>query len=185
MVPFLYSDHWLLLSASTFANYCHFLNVTIEDANVVPQSLWPYDHVLHQKENNVVNTASSGLLPCMSSEPLRKSTHFLHQYMSPFAMLTFVLFYKEGLYISTQHRTKHWRGSPFTGLPHHHLVRVEIITSMLAHSSTPLYLSIFCCHRTHATCIFCQNNSIILWFIVAFIWFLHHWIRHLLFVIPI
>jgi hypothetical protein len=39
MVPFLYSDHGLLLSASTFANCCHFLNVTIEDANVVPQSL--------------------------------------------------------------------------------------------------------------------------------------------------
>jgi hypothetical protein len=29
------------LSASTFANCCHFLNITIEDANVVPQSLWP------------------------------------------------------------------------------------------------------------------------------------------------
>jgi hypothetical protein len=28
MVPFLYSDHWLLLSASTFADCCHFLNVT-------------------------------------------------------------------------------------------------------------------------------------------------------------
>jgi hypothetical protein len=39
MVPFLYSDHRLLLSASTFADCCHFLNVTIEDANVVPQSL--------------------------------------------------------------------------------------------------------------------------------------------------
>jgi hypothetical protein len=43
MVPFLYSDHRLLLSASTFADCCHFLNVTIEDANVVPQSLWHYD----------------------------------------------------------------------------------------------------------------------------------------------
>jgi hypothetical protein len=39
MVPFLYSDHRLLLSASTFADCCHFLNVTIEDVNVVPQSL--------------------------------------------------------------------------------------------------------------------------------------------------
>jgi hypothetical protein len=39
MVPFLYSDHRLLLSASTFADCCHFLNVTIEDANVIPQSL--------------------------------------------------------------------------------------------------------------------------------------------------
>jgi hypothetical protein len=39
MVPFLYSDHQLLLSASTFADCCHFSNVTIEDANVVPQSL--------------------------------------------------------------------------------------------------------------------------------------------------
>jgi hypothetical protein len=46
MVPFLYSNHRLLLSASTFANCCHFLNVTIEDAKVVPQSLWPYDPLI-------------------------------------------------------------------------------------------------------------------------------------------
>jgi hypothetical protein len=31
------------VSTSTFANCCHFLNVTIEDTNVVPQSLWHYD----------------------------------------------------------------------------------------------------------------------------------------------
>jgi hypothetical protein len=43
MVPFLYSDHQLLLSTSTFADCCHFLNATIEDANVIPQSLWHYD----------------------------------------------------------------------------------------------------------------------------------------------
>jgi hypothetical protein len=79
----------------------------------------------------VVNTAISGLLPRMSSEPLRKSTHFLHQYTSPFATLTSVLFYKEGLYMSTQHCSKRWRGSPFTGSPQYHLVRVEIITSIL------------------------------------------------------
>jgi hypothetical protein len=41
------------------------------------------------------------------AEPLRKSTHFLHQYMSPFTMLPSVLFYKEGLYIFTQHSSKH------------------------------------------------------------------------------
>jgi hypothetical protein len=51
--------------------------------------------------------------------------------MSPFAMLTSVLLYKEGLYISMEHHSKHRRGSPFTGSPHHHLVRVEIITSIL------------------------------------------------------
>jgi hypothetical protein len=39
MVLFSYSDHQLLLSASTFADCCHFLNITIEDTNVVPQSL--------------------------------------------------------------------------------------------------------------------------------------------------
>jgi hypothetical protein len=66
------------------------------------------------------------------AEPLRKSIHCLHQYTSPFATLTSVLFfYKEGPYISTQHRSKHRRGSPFTGSPHHHLVRIEIITSIL------------------------------------------------------
>jgi hypothetical protein len=41
------------------------------------------------------------------AEPLRKSTHFLHQYTSPFTTLPSVLFYKEGLYISMQHRSKH------------------------------------------------------------------------------
>jgi hypothetical protein len=41
--PFSHSNHRLLLSASTFADCCRFLNVTIEDANVVPQSLWRYD----------------------------------------------------------------------------------------------------------------------------------------------
>jgi uncharacterized membrane protein len=30
-----------------------------------------------------------------------------------------------------QHRSKHWRGSPFTGSPHHHLVRVGVNTSIL------------------------------------------------------
>jgi hypothetical protein len=43
MVPFSSSAHRLLLSASTFTDCCNFLNVTIEDANVVPQSLWYYD----------------------------------------------------------------------------------------------------------------------------------------------
>jgi hypothetical protein len=39
------------LSASTFADCCHFLNVTIEDANVVPQSLWPYEPLTHSYFN--------------------------------------------------------------------------------------------------------------------------------------
>jgi hypothetical protein len=43
----------------------------------------------------------------MHAEPLRKSTHFLRQYTSPFATLPSVLFYKEGLYIFTQHSSKH------------------------------------------------------------------------------
>jgi hypothetical protein len=67
----------------------------------------------------------------MHAEPLRKSTHFLHQCTSPFTTLPSVLFYKEGLYIFTQHSSKHWCGSPFTGLPHHHLVRVGVNTSIL------------------------------------------------------
>jgi hypothetical protein len=67
----------------------------------------------------------------MHVEPLRKSTHFLHQHMSPFTTLPSVLFYKEGLYIFMQHSSKHWRGSTFTSLPHHHLVRVGVNTSIL------------------------------------------------------
>jgi hypothetical protein len=51
--------------------------------------------------------------------------------MSPFTTLPSVLFYKEGLYIFMQHNSKHWRGSSFTGSPHHHLVRVGVNTSIL------------------------------------------------------
>jgi hypothetical protein len=42
-----------------------------------------------------------------NADPLRKSIHFLHQYTLPFTKLPSVLFYKEGLYISTQHSSKH------------------------------------------------------------------------------
>jgi hypothetical protein len=80
------------------------------------------------------------------AEPLRKSIHFLHQYTPPFATLTSVLCYKEGLYISTQHHSKHQRGSPFTSLRHHHLVRVEIITiyfSSYSFHSTLISTSLF------------------------------------------
>jgi hypothetical protein len=84
-------------------------------------------HVPHQSQ---INTQSSGLPPRTPSI-LKKSTHFLHQYTSPFTTLPSVLFYKEGLYIFTQHSSKHWRGSPFTGSPHHHLVRVGVNTSIL------------------------------------------------------
>jgi hypothetical protein len=65
------------------------------------------------------------------AESLRKSTHFLHQYMSPFTMLPSVLFYKERLHIFMQHSSIPWRGSPFTSLPHHNLVRVGVNTSIL------------------------------------------------------
>jgi hypothetical protein len=37
------------------------------------------------------------------ADPLRKSTHFLHQCTSPFATLPSVLFYKEGLHTTMQH----------------------------------------------------------------------------------
>jgi hypothetical protein len=78
----------------------------------------------------------------MHVKPLRTSTHFLHQYMSPLAMLPSVLFYKEGLYIFMQHSSKHWRGPPFTSSPHHHLVRVEIITIYFSsHSFHPTFIA--------------------------------------------
>jgi hypothetical protein len=53
-VPFLYSDCQLLLSASTFADCCHFLNITIEDVNVVPQSLCP-THTRYNTSNKYQN----------------------------------------------------------------------------------------------------------------------------------
>jgi hypothetical protein len=75
MVQFLYSDHRLLLSASTFANICHFLNVTIEDANVVPQSLWHYDTLSLR-----YMTSQKKFKACQASNMTRdsKSVHLTH-----------------------------------------------------------------------------------------------------------
>jgi hypothetical protein len=125
------------------------LTKTIEDAICCTTCLT-------KSPNHHLNTPTSGLIPCMLSEPLRKSTHLLYQYMSPLATLPSVLFYKEGLHIFMEHSSKHWRGSPFTGLPHHHWVRVEIITIYFSshsfHStliSTNLFTSI--CHTACQT----------------------------------
>jgi hypothetical protein len=79
------------------------------------QNHWGRDLSYHVPHQSQLNTQSSGLT--MHAEPLRKSTHFLHQYTSPFTMLPSVLFYKEGLYIFMQHSSKDWRGSPFTSRP--------------------------------------------------------------------
>jgi hypothetical protein len=89
-------------------------------------------HVPHQITKSFASERTNIRVTTAHAEPaLRKSTHFLYQYTSPLATLPSVLFYKEGLYIYMQHSSKHCRGSPFTGSPHHHLVRVEIITSIL------------------------------------------------------
>jgi hypothetical protein len=130
----------------------------------VIMTLWPIHTLMHDVTTKYPKPAKSQRLICCTlstltkiqvitahANHLRKSSHFLHQYMSPFAILLSVLFYKEGLYISRQHSSKHWCGSLFTSLPHHHLVRVEVITSILAHSSTLHYLSTFCHHRTQLT----------------------------------
>jgi hypothetical protein len=53
MVPFSYRDHQLLLSASTFTNWCIFLNVTTDNTNVVPQSLWPTHTSIHDIKQNI------------------------------------------------------------------------------------------------------------------------------------
>jgi hypothetical protein len=52
----------------------------------------------------------------MHVEPHKNSIPFLQQYMSPFAILPSIHFYKEGLYISKQQSTKPLHGSLFTGL---------------------------------------------------------------------
>jgi hypothetical protein len=85
-------------------------------------------HVPHQSQ---LNTQSSGLSLHTPSFLENPATHFFHQYTSPFTTLPSILFYKEGLYIFMQHSSKHWRGSPFTSSPHHHLVRVGVNTSIL------------------------------------------------------
>ncbi len=139
------TKHW------TFGDWFHLnLKNTIEDSicHTTCLTKWPNRHL---------NTMTSGLLPLMSSEPPRKSTHFLYQYTSPLATFPSVLFYKERLYIFTQHCSKHWRGSPFTGLPHHHLVRAEIITIYFSSYSfypTLISTSLFniICHMAGAQC---------------------------------
>ncbi len=79
-------------------------------------------HSLCRKIHRLPNRCSVNVIPCASpksaehsefrvitahAKPLRKSTHFLHQYTSPFTTLPSVLFYKEGPYIFTQHSSKH------------------------------------------------------------------------------
>jgi hypothetical protein len=100
-------------------------------AKTIEDVIWSYHMPHHIIFLLVANYDSHIRVITMLADPLRKSIHFLHQYTSPFATLPSVLFYKEGLYISMQHRTEPWHGSLFTGSPHHHLVRVEIITSFL------------------------------------------------------
>jgi hypothetical protein len=74
------------------------------------------------------------------AEPLRKLIHFLHQFTSPFATLPSVLFYKEGLYISTQHRSKHW---------HAWLPVYQFTTSSLSQSrNNHIYFSSYSFHST-------------------------------------
>jgi hypothetical protein len=125
------------------------------------QNHWGHDLSYHVPHPSQLNTQSSGLsqfrVITVHAEPLRKSTHFLHQYTSPFTMLPSVLFYKEGLYIFMQHSSKHWRGSPFTGLPHHDLVRVGVNSHIYFNShsfhstlfSTSLFNSV--CHTAVPT----------------------------------
>jgi hypothetical protein len=84
-------------------------------------------HVPHQSQVHTQSSRLSPRTPSLLVNPL----HFLQQYTSPFTTLPSVLFYKEGLYIFTQHRSKNWCGSPFTGSPHHHLVRVEIVNTTI------------------------------------------------------
>jgi hypothetical protein len=41
------------LPRGPFTDCCHFLNITIEDANVVPQSLWPLHSLIHGIQQNI------------------------------------------------------------------------------------------------------------------------------------
>jgi hypothetical protein len=84
-------------------------------------------HVSHQSQLNTQSSRLSPHTPSLLENPLTFFTNTRHT----FTTLPSVLFYKEGLYISMQHSSKHWRGSLFTSSPHHHLVRVGVNTSTL------------------------------------------------------
>jgi hypothetical protein len=153
MVPFLYSNHQLLLSASTFAYYCHFLNVTIEDANVVPQSLWHYYPLtLRYMRSNIISKAHWASNMTHDSKSVNL-THFWR--LSICNLFSW----------NTSHSHDNLRRvsnspllHPFThcrsGTLDWCVMKAtsadssRLIYTILAHSSTSLYLSIFCCHRT-------------------------------------
>jgi hypothetical protein len=90
------------------------------------------------------------------TDPLRKSIHFLHQYMSPFATLPSVLFYKEGLYISKHHSTKPWCGwlpvdwfaTSSLGQSRNNHIYISSHSLHFTLISTSLFSSIFICHIT-------------------------------------
>jgi hypothetical protein len=78
MVPFLYSIHQLLLSASTLADCCHFLNITIEDAIVIPQSLWPYDPLIFRYMTSQLNIQSPLILEDFQNATFSHETHLIY-----------------------------------------------------------------------------------------------------------
>jgi hypothetical protein len=138
IVPFLYSDHRLLLSASTFADCCHFLNVTIEDANVVPviMNWWPTQILIHDVTTKYPKPADPRrLLICnlFSWNRSHSDNNLRRDSTSPL------------LHPFTRRRsgTLDWRVTRATSADSSRLIH-----TILAHSSTLLYLSIFCHHRT-------------------------------------
>jgi hypothetical protein len=66
-----------LLSASTFADCCHFLNVTIEDTNVIPQSLWPYDPLKFWYMMSQLNIQSLPILEDFRFATISHETHLI------------------------------------------------------------------------------------------------------------
>jgi hypothetical protein len=124
------SSSWCNLSSSSYVHMT--INHKVMELQRQKLLVALLYHVPHPSQLNTQKSRLSQFWVITAhAEPLRKSTHFLHQYTSPFTTLPSVLFYKEGLYIFTQHSSKHWRGSLFTSLPHHHLVRVGVNTSIL------------------------------------------------------
>jgi hypothetical protein len=79
------------------------------------QNHWGHDLSYHVPHQSQLNTQSSGLSPRTLSL-LENSLTFFTNTCHPSHMLPSVLFYKEGLYIFTQHSSKHWRGSATSSL---------------------------------------------------------------------
>jgi hypothetical protein len=124
MVPFSYSNHWLLLRASTFADCCHsFVHYSWghECCTSVIMTSWPTHTSIHDittkypkpaelKNDSWLKIASDSLSKTFDLQPFFHETHLIHMTTSEESLR--VLFFTHSFAIDLVHYTDMSRGPP-------------------------------------------------------------------------